>query len=201
MKHRCRSSAGIFVAVFLISNALCAKKDTCADMMYRLYASYVGWSVGIPVAGWLIGALTGRDIDKLRKKVIVLNTATRIFEKKSKAKEADPQDIERLDIFYRKIIRLYPKTELSRKEVIEVLHKYNKYGVKNGTCNMHENLYTKLFPENRVQEFKKSHAVWQRDNAKIVKAHARAAKIRNQKNKSDKEKDETDVVYYEEGVI
>lgn len=173
----------VFVlGVFFITSTAQAKDRTCAEKMRQYRTEAIAVSVGIPVSGWLVGAMCGPGLIKQYHDILRLEAATILTNKIYNAEIITKAHLI-IDDFYQKLTRTYPTMTLAKADVIDVLHRYNIYSPKYGRCVLvGDRLINTLFPNQQTDKYLKIDREWHAQQEEKKKQIAEAAKIRNQKN-------------------
>lgn len=163
----------VLCAFFTTSTAQ-AKARTCAQKMRQYRIEAIAVSAGVPVSGWLLGAMCGPGLVKQYHDILRLEAATILTNK-----IYNPEIITKahliIDNYYQKLKRTYPAMTLAKEEVIDVLHRYNINSPKYGRCDvvLGNRLITNLFPNKKTDEYLKIDAAWHaKKNAQEIRYYA-----------------------------
>lgn len=195
-----RHNSGVFMKaafVWLIAFSFGVHAhETCSHKLQRLARDYnIGSGVSaltvicIPIAIDLRG-----DAVTLVKAAKVLDAADVLGSPNLSSAEQNDKAARRLGRFYDKLVKTYPLTKLSEREVAKVLRHFNRESVDLNLCNsslgFNGSLITFLFKDGKLDSYRHTRTQYK---ARIAQAKQfqeqkqEAALIRQQKNNSVRE--------------
>lgn len=149
MKIILNNCLAIFFLVIFVSHLAHAKDPTCAGKLERdLFKAGLACTL-IPGFGWYFGLLLAPDFIMAKKKINLLRAATSVVTEEM----ANFKTQERITKFYRRLVKYYPYTELSREEVASVIHQFNTNSYQMGLCSNTGSLMSYLFPDGKISGY------------------------------------------------
>ncbi len=105
----------------------------CSDYLQKKYVEKIALYVGVPIAGWVTGAISSLDMEQRRYEIQLLRAATSVNGNSNSVKKQN-HAIVVLAGFYKKYIERDSAAKLTLAEMMTILDDLNKNGVDNGFC-------------------------------------------------------------------